>query len=79
MTVISQFCCGAIGGVARSGHPFGGPIPRARDRRTGAVEGWRAVRAAQLMFVPCFYTALTTMVVTSLVVAGINLSSILDG
>lgn len=33
----------------------------------------RAVRAAQLMFVPCFYTALTTMVAfTSLVVAGIK-------
>ncbi len=33
----------------------------------------RAVRAAELMFVPCFYTALTTMVAfTSLVVAGIK-------
>ena len=33
----------------------------------------RAVRAAQLMFVPCLYTALTTMVAfTSLVVAGIK-------
>jgi predicted RND superfamily exporter protein len=33
----------------------------------------RAVRAAQLMFVPCFYTAVTTMVAfTSLVVAGIK-------
>ena len=35
--------------------------------------GDRAVRAAQLMFVPCLYTALTTMVAfTSLVVAGIK-------
>jgi len=33
----------------------------------------RAVKAAQLMFVPCFYTAVTTMVAfTSLVVAGIK-------
>lgn len=33
----------------------------------------RAVMAAQLMFVPCFYTAVTTMVAfTSLVVAGIK-------
>jgi predicted RND superfamily exporter protein len=33
----------------------------------------RAVRAAQLMLVPCFYTAVTTMVAfTSLVVAGIK-------
>ncbi len=33
----------------------------------------RAVRAAQLMFVPCFYTAVTTMVAfTSVVVAGIK-------
>ena len=33
----------------------------------------RAVKAAQLMFVPCFYTSVTTMVAfTSLVVAGIK-------
>ena len=33
----------------------------------------RAVKAAQLMFVPCFYTAVTTMVAfTSLVMAGIK-------
>ena len=35
------------------------------------VRAERAVKAAELMFVPCFYTAVTTMVAfTSLVVAG---------
>jgi predicted RND superfamily exporter protein len=37
------------------------------------VRAERAVKAAELMFVPCFYTAVTTMVAfTSLVVAGIK-------
>jgi predicted RND superfamily exporter protein len=51
-------------------------VVRYRELETVEPEldrGERAVRAAQLMFVPCLYTALTTMVAfTSLVVAGIK-------
>ncbi len=51
-------------------------VVRYRELETVEPEldrGDRAVRAAQLMFVPCLYTALTTMVAfTSLVVAGIK-------